>query len=49
MGPSLLCPANQNALLWLWALPTDAKENFFPNLVIKSVQPASHLQKEDFM
>lgn len=49
MGPSLLCPSNQNALLWFWALPGDAEENFFPNLVIKSVWPASHLQKEDFM
>lgn len=48
MGLSLLCLSNQKALSWFWALPSDTKQNFFPNLLIKSVWPASPLQKEDF-
>lgn len=48
MRASLLCPFNQNALLCFWALPSDAEDNFFPNLVNKSVWPASHLRKRLF-
>lgn len=47
-GFSLLCLSNQKALSWFWALPSDAEQNFFLNLLIKSFWPASPLQKEDF-